>query len=144
VMHDGFGEFESLLKNDPLWDVYRLRAVCTLQDRVANQLQELYGSNDQVDAARHDGVDIRERAWHLATRLRSLESELLEKAYGCFEDQVCDYVDVERTLDDLHVPRVEKPQEFVPAPPTHTDILSPFAETWSDGKQSCVDISLKG
>jgi hypothetical protein len=85
----GFEGFRSILEQDPSWDVYHLRAVSILQERVASQLQDLYGSDDRVDAAQHgDGTCIRERPWHLARRLRSLESELLEKAYSYYEDQV--------------------------------------------------------
>ncbi|THX65862.1 SET domain-containing protein [Aureobasidium pullulans] len=84
-----FEDFRSILEQDPLWDVYHLRAVSVLQERIASQLQDLYGSDDQVDAAQHgDGTNIRERAWHLAKRLRFLESELLEKAYSYYEDEV--------------------------------------------------------
>lgn len=85
----GFAGFQSILEQDPMWDIYHLRAVSVLQDRVASQLQQLYESDDEIDAAKHgDGTDIRDRAWHLAKRLRSLESGLLEKAYSFFEDQV--------------------------------------------------------
>lgn len=85
----GFEGFRSILEKDPLWDIYQLRAISILQERVASQLQDLYGSDDRVDAAQHgNGTDIRDRPWHLAKRLRLLESELLEKAYSHYEDQV--------------------------------------------------------
>lgn len=85
----GFTDFQSILEQDPMWDVYNLRAVSILQDRVASQLQDLYGSDDQVAATQHgEGADVRDQTWHLVKKLRALEGELLEKAYSCFEDQV--------------------------------------------------------
>lgn len=81
--------FKSLLQADPMWEVFHLRAVSLLQDRVASQLQALYGSEDEVNATPHgEGTSIRDRPWHLSQRLRTLEAGLLEKAYAHFEDLV--------------------------------------------------------
>ncbi|KAG9549163.1 hypothetical protein KCU79_g14531, partial [Aureobasidium melanogenum] len=103
----------SILEQDPLWDVYHLRAVSILQERVASQLQDLYGSDDRVDATQHgDGTGIRERAWHLAKRLRLLESELLEKAYSYYEDQKLQLMQSETVLRYLSGPDVEQDEDF--------------------------------
>lgn len=86
---DNFRNFRQTLEQDTLWDVFQLRAVSILQDRIASQLTTLYGSDDEISAAEHgEGLPIRERPWQLAIRLRALEGELLEKAYGFFEDKV--------------------------------------------------------
>ncbi|KAI4728973.1 SET domain-containing protein [Aureobasidium sp. EXF-10728] len=109
----GFEGFRSILEQDPLWDVYHLRAVSILQERVASQLQDLYGSDDRVDATQHgDGTGIRERAWHLAKRLRLLESELLEKAYSYYEDQKLQLMQSETVLRYLSGPDVEPDEDF--------------------------------
>jgi hypothetical protein len=80
-------QLSSLLKEDPLWDIFQLRAVATAQGRVAEQLQRLERSENSVQAARTlDSVD--EHVWQLAVKLRRLESELLLRAYGDMEDQV--------------------------------------------------------
>jgi len=82
-------DFQALLRKDELWEVYHLRAVSILQERIATQLQVLYGSDDEVEAIlQGNETGIRERPRQLALRLRILESELLEKAYSYFEDQV--------------------------------------------------------
>jgi len=82
-------QFRGLLERDGKWEVFHLRAVSILQDRVAGQLQTLYGSDDEVESLPYgDNTDIRERPRQLALRLRALESELLERAYAYFEEQV--------------------------------------------------------
>lgn len=84
-----FGSFKSILEKDDMWDIFQLRAATVLQDRVASQLTDLYESDEEAKEAKHgEGSDIRDRPWQLATRLRSLESELLEKAYSFYEDMV--------------------------------------------------------
>lgn len=70
------------LQDDPLWDVYQLRAVVLLQSRVEAQLEVL----QNVGTPQRD-VTIREVPWVLAGRLRILESEMLQVAYADFEDQ---------------------------------------------------------
>lgn len=86
---NNFLNFRQTLEQDSLWDIFQLRAVSILQDRVASQLTELYGSDDDVAATEHgEGTSIRDRPWQLATRLRTLEGELLERAYSVLEDTV--------------------------------------------------------
>lgn len=77
-----------LLKTHPMWNVYRLRAVSLIQDRIEGQLRMLYGTDDEVRTVpRREGAGIRERIWSLATRLRELERDLLERAYGNLEEE---------------------------------------------------------
>lgn len=76
------------LKAHSLWDVFKLRAVSLLQDRVETQLRLLYGTDDDVKAVvKEEGINVRERVWSLATRLRDLERDLLERAYGNLEEE---------------------------------------------------------
>lgn len=76
-------KLKELLQSEPLWDVYRLRAVFLLQTRVEAQLQAL---QETQFPERSNGI--REMPWQLAGRLRKLERGLLEKAGEDLEDQV--------------------------------------------------------
>ncbi|PSK60471.1 hypothetical protein B9Z65_621 [Elsinoe australis] len=81
-------ELKQKLEKEEMWDVFRLRAVSLLQDRVAGQLQELYGSDEEVGAVPHgEDTEVRDRIRGLALKLRELEGQLLEKAYACFEEE---------------------------------------------------------
>lgn len=71
------------LCEDPLWDVYQLRATVLLQGRVERQLEIL---KERVNLKREPSI--REVPWSLATRLRKLELEMLERAMDAFENQV--------------------------------------------------------
>lgn len=77
----------TLLKLEPLWDVFELRAISQLQSRVEQQLLRLEGSKNSVDGPLIIGEiddDVRENAM----RLRDLEEGLLLHAYGDFETKV--------------------------------------------------------
>ena len=77
----------SLLKLEPMWKVFELRAIATLQSRVEHQLLRLEGSKDFVDRLLVSGQidwEIRENAM----QLRGLEEALLLHAYGDFEIKV--------------------------------------------------------
>lgn len=77
------------LSQSSLWDVYRLRAVVILQQRVYDQLQVLYGTQEGIESLpRGDTTNIGELQYELATKLRRLEFGLLETAYEDFERQV--------------------------------------------------------
>ncbi|SMY19854.1 unnamed protein product [Zymoseptoria tritici ST99CH_1A5] len=76
------------LSQSSLWDVYRLRAVVILQQRVYDQLQVLYGTQEGIESLpRGDTTNIGEPQYELATKLRRLEFGLLETAYEDFERQ---------------------------------------------------------
>lgn len=84
-----FSNMRDILQKEEMWDIFQLRAVSILQDRVAGQLTKLYGCEDSIQKIDHgEGTNIREQPWQLAMKLRGLEGELLEKAYGFFEDMV--------------------------------------------------------
>lgn len=79
---------ESLAKTGQ-WDVYRLRAIALLQQRVFDQMQISYRTQDDMEAVEHgEGSDVREGPYQNAMKLRSLEFELMNKAYECFEKEV--------------------------------------------------------
>lgn len=76
------------LEEDEMWEVFKLRAVSILQNRVEVQLRELLNSEGLQNVQHGEGTGVREQTWLLSMRLRELEQELLETAYGDFEDQV--------------------------------------------------------
>jgi hypothetical protein len=71
------------LQDDPLWDVYQLRAVVLLQQRVEAQLETLQEVGDPALS-----VAVREGPWRLAERLRHVEGDMLRKTVAALEDQV--------------------------------------------------------
>lgn len=82
-------DVRSVLTQSPLWDVYRLRAVVILQQRVFDQMQLLHSTQDDIESLSHgDGSTVREQQYQLAMQLRKLEFDLLGEAYEGFEMQV--------------------------------------------------------
>jgi len=81
-------KLKDLLLEDPLWDVFHLRAVAVLQDRVGAQLMQLRTTEDLEHADHGRDTSIRDGPWHLASRLRHLEGRLLERSYADLEAQV--------------------------------------------------------
>jgi hypothetical protein len=85
----GAAELYRLLGQSEMFDVYRLRAVMVLQQRVFDQMQVLFASQEDMEAVPHgDGTDVRQQAYDQAMQLRRLEFELMERAYEDFEKQV--------------------------------------------------------
>jgi hypothetical protein len=85
----GAAELYRLLGQSEMFDVYRLRAVMILQQRVFDQMQVLFASQEDMEAVPHgDGTDVRQQAYDQAMQLRRLEFELMERAYEDFEKQV--------------------------------------------------------
>ncbi|GME26292.1 Set domain-containing protein [Neofusicoccum parvum] len=105
-------KLKDVLKAHPMWDVYRLRAVSLIQDRVETQLRLLYGTEDEVKAARRgEFTGIRENVWSLATRLRDLEKDLLERAYGSLEEEKERLVETETVQQYLQAMAQQEPEE---------------------------------
>ena len=77
----------ALLKVEPLWDVFELRAITTLQNRVEQQLLRLECSRKSVDEILTT-VEMDNGIGGNAMRLRELEETLLLQAYGDFEAKV--------------------------------------------------------
>ena len=85
----GAAQLYSVLGKLQLWPVYRLRAITILQQRVFAQLQILHGTQEDAEAVKHGhSSSVRTTCYEQAMQLRTLEFELLERAYGSFEEQV--------------------------------------------------------
>jgi hypothetical protein len=80
---DDTSKLRSYLQEDPLWDVFQLRATVLLQNRAETQIEALHDNQHPNREA-----SVRDVPWRLAERLRSLELELLERAVASFEGQV--------------------------------------------------------
>jgi hypothetical protein len=86
---NGAAELYKHLSQSDLWDVYQLRAITILQARVFDQLQLLYTTQDDAEATLHGhNSDVRASSFQLAMRLRTLEFDLMNRAYEQFERQV--------------------------------------------------------
>ena len=72
-----------MLKMDSMWHIFLLRALVTVQDRVANQLAQLQESDEYVQewCGRVDDPVIRAPVRDIAIKLRVLEVAFLEKAF---------------------------------------------------------------
>ncbi|KAL5447282.1 hypothetical protein PMIN07_004635 [Paraphaeosphaeria minitans] len=83
-------KIRTFLEQDPLWEVFQLRAVVLMQGRVDAQLAtlEALGSPTQKGS-------IRERPWHLATQLRTLERKMLERTRTSLDKQRSALLDAE-------------------------------------------------
>ncbi|KAJ5682536.1 hypothetical protein N7462_005701 [Penicillium macrosclerotiorum] len=82
---------QELLAADPLWDIFQLRAVVLVSQRLEAQLallHEIEGvlSDPYVIQELHETV-CRPEIFNLISRLRELESELLQKAIGGLTEQ---------------------------------------------------------
>ncbi|EEH33402.1 SET domain-containing protein [Paracoccidioides lutzii Pb01] len=89
------------LKKDPMWELFQLRAVVILQDRITNQLARLRTSDEYVRRWLEyvDETIIRRSVWDTVIQLRELEGELLEAGLHDIEikDPRCG------TLYDVHL-----------------------------------------
>ena len=95
----------TLLKLEPLWDVFELRAITTLQTRVEQQLLRLEGSKNSVDELLIVG-DIDNDIGKNAMRLRELEEILMLRAYGDFETKVSrDFLGEEDNFANVFIAR---------------------------------------
>lgn len=80
-------ELQSLAEKEPLWDVFNLRAITTLQNRVEQQLFRLESSKKFIEKLLHDEA-LEQIICDNATRLRNLEETLMLHAYEDFESKV--------------------------------------------------------
>lgn len=80
---DDTSKLREYLHEDPLWDVYQLRATVLLQGRVDAQIALLRKVGNPPRQA-----TVRPYPWSLAERLRTLELNMLEKATDALEHQV--------------------------------------------------------
>ena len=94
-------KLRTMLEHDGQWHLYLLRAVCTMQDRVRQQLGCLAAGEEGLAAVlarptstpdeggtRTSPSTLRVQPLKTSKRLRELEGKLLEKADGFFENEV--------------------------------------------------------
>lgn len=77
----------TLLKHQ-LHDVFQLRAIVTIQQRVEEQGIRMAQSQDHFEGIDPDNVHIRTSVYETIGKLRSLEMDLLSRAYETLETQV--------------------------------------------------------
>jgi hypothetical protein len=75
------------LKDDVKWDVFRLRAIVMLQERVNLQASHLE-SGAELFSESQGQSGVREVVWALVGQLRDLEGSLLASFYRDFEERV--------------------------------------------------------
>jgi hypothetical protein len=84
---DATNKFEFLIAEHPLKDVFQLRAVALLQDRIRQQLERLYESEDAVESLAISGL-LTPELQRNALQLRKSEAALLEEAFTTVGVQV--------------------------------------------------------
>lgn len=77
--------FETLVSHHELEDVFKLRVVALLHDRIRQQLERLYESEDAVQSL---ALIVDERCQSAALQLRKAEAGVLEEAFTAVEMQV--------------------------------------------------------
>ncbi|KAJ0148276.1 hypothetical protein HZ326_9080 [Fusarium oxysporum f. sp. albedinis] len=83
-------DFGDLIKNHPLCQIFRLRAVSVLHEVVTNHLMQLSSeiSHDELEPLRRAG-QVRDGRLQLAQKLREIEASVLESAAIALDEQVC-------------------------------------------------------
>lgn len=77
---DATHDFDSLTSGHPLKDVFKLRTIAMLQDRIRHQLECLYESEDAIQALGSTGLVSQDR-YRSALQLRKREISILEQAF---------------------------------------------------------------
>lgn len=75
------------LENDARWDIFRLRALVMLQERVDLQASHLKGGDETFTDSKPP-LGVRNIVWVLIRQLRTLEAELLSMFYQALEGKV--------------------------------------------------------
>ncbi|EEQ91744.1 SET domain-containing protein [Blastomyces dermatitidis ER-3] len=85
------------LKMKPMWEVFQLRAVVTIQDRMESQLLQLHARDEYVQQWLEyvDEKVIRRSVWQTTLKLRELEGELLEAGLRDIEAKKLQLLDTE-------------------------------------------------
>lgn len=80
---DDTTKLREYLQEDPVWDVFQLRATVLLQNRIDEQ-------RESIQAARGltQDLTVRDVPWRLAERLRELELDMLVRAGAVLDIQV--------------------------------------------------------
>lgn len=85
------GNLRNCLATDPLWDVFQLRAIVTILDRLETQFSTLQQTQGMIAEISQDESmrDIfRPNVFGTVMRLRELEAKMMEKAAGALAKQV--------------------------------------------------------
>jgi hypothetical protein len=85
---DSTAQFEQHISQDPLKDVFRLRAVCILGGRIQGQLERLYATEDMSVIVDSSTFGMDKALFTAASKLRKREIALLEKASNAIDSQV--------------------------------------------------------
>jgi hypothetical protein len=88
---DSTADFEQHVMQHPSKDIFFLRAVCILQDRLQEQLERLYTSEDMANVMNTSLIEMDKRISTAASILRHREATLLEKTFNELEFQVSWY-----------------------------------------------------
>jgi hypothetical protein len=81
-------EFEQHITQHPLKDVFSLRALCILEDRLQEQLERLYATADMSIIIETSMTETDQGLFTTASKLRHRETALLEKAFNALDSQV--------------------------------------------------------
>jgi hypothetical protein len=82
-------DFESLVGEHPMKDVFWLRAISLQRDRLQQQIQRLYESEEHSVKTDISSFEPQvKRIWESASTLRSIEVDLYEEAYQDLEKEV--------------------------------------------------------
>jgi hypothetical protein len=82
------GSLADTLANDSMRDVFQLRAIVVMRERIERQASELEDTEEQFAEGIHLS-GIRPTTWETIRKLRGLELELLAGAYRSLQGQVC-------------------------------------------------------
>ncbi|KAF2424909.1 hypothetical protein EJ08DRAFT_652230 [Tothia fuscella] len=99
-LHDP-SKLQEVLQKDTMWEVFQLRAIALVQQRVEEQLQLLVDTTDVVILETGNDRPVRDGPRHLATQLRKLERTLLEKAFKNLEHEKLALFETEIVRDYL-------------------------------------------
>jgi hypothetical protein len=82
-------EFQQHIVGHTLHDVFKLRAVALLQDRLGEQIELLCASDEEATALQSETLNpVDETLWMIASQLRTIEAKILQAAYEELESQV--------------------------------------------------------
>jgi len=109
---------QSVLSEDPLRDVFTLRAVVRIQETVERQGMLLAASEDEYNNTTHPSDHIRSSVYETIGRLRALELELVTRTYEKLETEKADLLEstvVRRYLEEAQHGRTDtshSPEDF--------------------------------
>ncbi|KAM3066802.1 hypothetical protein ACMFMG_011871 [Clarireedia jacksonii] len=110
--------FEALISSHELVDIFKLRAVTILQDRIRQQLERLYGSEDIVETLATTAMISEDKKVN-AFKLRRTETAILEAAYETVEAEKSQFMKNENVLKYLGTMDSSKTEN---SPPDLADI----------------------